>query len=42
VASVLHDRTSSRLRTTAELHSLVRLFIVLLLIEAASLVGNYY
>jgi len=42
VVSVLHDRPGGRLRTTEELRSLVRLFIVLLLIEAASLVGNYY
>ena len=42
VASVLHDRPGTRLRTTAELASLVRLFIVLLLVEAASLIGNYY
>jgi phospholipid/cholesterol/gamma-HCH transport system permease protein len=42
IASVLVDRPQHRLRTSEELASLVRLFIVLLVIEAASLVGNYY
>ena len=42
IASVLYDRPRARLRTSAELQSLVRLFLVILLIEAASLVGNYY
>ena len=42
VASVLQDHPPARLRTSPELQSLVRLFVVLLLIEAASLVGNYY
>ncbi len=42
VATVLHDRARAGLRTSAELQSLVRLFLVILLIEAASLVGNYY
>jgi phospholipid/cholesterol/gamma-HCH transport system permease protein len=39
VASVLYE---TRARASAELRSLVRLFVVLLLIEAASLAGNYY
>ncbi len=42
IASVLYDRSRARLRTSAELQSLVRLFLVILLIEATSLVGNYY
>lgn len=42
VASVLYDRSDARLRTSVELQSLVRLFLVILLIEAVSLVGNYY
>jgi phospholipid/cholesterol/gamma-HCH transport system permease protein len=29
-------------RTSADMHALVRMFSVLLLIEVASLVGNYY
>jgi phospholipid/cholesterol/gamma-HCH transport system permease protein len=41
IASVLVDRPQRQLRSSEELASLVRLFIVLLLIEAASLVGNY-
>ena len=40
IASVLDD--APRLRTSAELQGLVRMFLVILLIEAASLVGNYY
>jgi len=42
VASALQDRPRRRTRASAELQSLVRLFVVILLIEAASLVGNYY
>lgn len=42
VASALYDLPRSRSRTSAELQALVRLFLVMLLIEAASLVGNYY
>lgn len=42
VASALYDAPSGRVRTSAELRALVRLFLVMLLIEAASLVGNYY
>lgn len=41
IASVLYDRPSPRLRTSAELRGLVRLSFVILLIEIASLVGNY-
>jgi phospholipid/cholesterol/gamma-HCH transport system permease protein len=40
IASVLDD--TPRERTSAELQGLVRMFLVILLIEAASLVGNYY
>jgi len=42
LASVLHEDARRRTRTSAELRSLVRLFVMLLLIEAASLAGNYY
>jgi phospholipid/cholesterol/gamma-HCH transport system permease protein len=42
VASALHERARALSRTSAELQGLVRLFLVILLIEAASLVGNYY
>jgi len=41
-ASALYDSPGGRVRTSAELRALVRLFMVMLLIEAASLVGNYY
>jgi phospholipid/cholesterol/gamma-HCH transport system permease protein len=41
VASVL-DTPRRGARTSAELHGLVRMFLVILLIEVASLVGNYY
>jgi phospholipid/cholesterol/gamma-HCH transport system permease protein len=42
VASVLEAAPARRRRTSAELQGLVRMFMVILLIEAASLVGNYY
>jgi phospholipid/cholesterol/gamma-HCH transport system permease protein len=42
VASVMFDRPRSGVRTGWELQGLVRLFVVLLLIEAAALAGNYY
>jgi phospholipid/cholesterol/gamma-HCH transport system permease protein len=42
MATVLDDRHPSLRRTSAELQGLVRMFLVILLIEAASLVGNYY
>lgn len=41
IASVLYDRPNPRLRTSTELRGLVRLFFMILLIEIASLVGNY-
>jgi len=41
-ASALYDLPRGRIRTSGELQALVRLFLVMLLIEAASLVGNYY
>lgn len=42
VASVLDDVRPARRKTSAELQGLVRMFLAILLIEAASLVGNYY
>jgi phospholipid/cholesterol/gamma-HCH transport system permease protein len=42
MAAVLDDAPSRRRATSAELRGLVRMFIVILLIEATSLVGNYY
>ncbi len=42
VASVLYDRPNARAGTSTELQGLVRMFFVLLLIEGAALVGNYY
>ena len=42
MAAVLGDAPSRRRRASAELQGLVRMFLVILLIEAASLVGNYY
>jgi phospholipid/cholesterol/gamma-HCH transport system permease protein len=42
VASALYDAPTARSRSSAEVRALVRLFLVMLLIEAASLVGNYY
>jgi phospholipid/cholesterol/gamma-HCH transport system permease protein len=42
MAAVLDDAPARRRATSAELRGLVRMFIVILLIEAASLVGNYY
>jgi len=41
-ASVLLEPPRGRARTSAELQGLVRMFLLLLIIEAASLVGNYY
>lgn len=41
IASVLYDLPRLRARTSAELAGLVRLFLVIVLIEAVSLVGNY-
>jgi len=42
VASALYARSRARSRPSAELQNLVRMFLVILLIEAISLVGNYY
>jgi len=42
IASVLYDGPRLRTRITAEVQGLLRVFSVILLIEAASLVGNYY
>jgi phospholipid/cholesterol/gamma-HCH transport system permease protein len=42
IASVLYDLPRLRARTSAELAGLVRLFLVIVVIEAVSLVGNYY
>lgn len=42
MASALYDPPEPRVRTSAELRMLVRMFAVILLIEVVSLVGNYY
>lgn len=42
LVTVLQTPPGARARTSAELRGLVRLFLVLLLVEAASLVGNYH
>ena len=42
MASGLYDKADSGSRSSTELHGLVRMFSVILLIEVASLVGNYY
>lgn len=42
MAAVLGHGPQRRRQASAELQGLVRMFIVILLIEAASLVGNYY
>jgi len=42
VGSVLYDAGRARSRASAEMRGLVRMFLVILMIEAASLVGNYY
>lgn len=42
IATVAYEPRAAWLRTSAELQGLVRLFSVILLIEMASLVGNYY
>jgi phospholipid/cholesterol/gamma-HCH transport system permease protein len=41
-AAALDAKTVRRAGTSAELQGLVRMFLVILVIEAASLVGNYY
>ena len=42
IASALQGARRPGARASAELQSLVRMFLLILLIEAASLVGNYY
>jgi len=42
IAAVLDERPRPRSRTPVELRALVRMFVVILVIEAASLVGNYH
>lgn len=42
VASALYDGPRVRTRTSAEIQSLLRVFSMILMIEAGSLVGNYY
>ena len=42
IASVLDAVPRRRANTSAELQGLVRMFLVIVIIEAASLVGNYY
>ena len=42
MASALYGMGAASVRTSAEMRGLVRMFAVLLLIEVASLVGNYY
>jgi phospholipid/cholesterol/gamma-HCH transport system permease protein len=42
MASALYDLEGDGSRESAALQGLVRMFAVLLLIEAVSLVGNYY
>jgi phospholipid/cholesterol/gamma-HCH transport system permease protein len=42
IATVLFESGATRPRVSAELQALVRLFMVILLIEVASLIGNYY
>ena len=42
MASALYGLRGASVRTSAEMRGLVRMFAVILLIEVASLVGNYY
>lgn len=42
MASALYGMAETNTRTSAEMRGLVRMFAVILLIEMASLVGNYY
>ncbi len=42
MASALYDTVEPRFRASTELRMLVRMFAAILLIEVASLVGNYY
>lgn len=42
MASALYGMRGASVRTSAEMRGLVRMFAVILLIEVASLIGNYY
>ena len=42
MASALYGMRGTSVRTSAEMRGLVRMFAVILLIEVASLIGNYY
>jgi phospholipid/cholesterol/gamma-HCH transport system permease protein len=42
IASALYDEAPAGMRHGAELRALARMFVVILLIEMVSLVGNYY
>ena len=42
MASALYGMRGASVRTSAEMRGLVRMFAVILLVEVASLVGNYY
>ena len=42
LTSALYDASSRLSRSSVELHGLARMFAVILLVEVASLVGNYY
>ena len=42
ISSVLYDGPRVRTRSSAEIQSLLRVFSMILLIEVAALVGNYY
>lgn len=42
IGSALYDNPERRSRSSAEIRVLVRLFLVILLVEVISLVGNYY
>jgi len=42
IASVLDREPTLGARMSAELRGLLRMFLIIVIIEAASLVGNYY
>jgi len=42
MASALYGMRGTSLRSSAEMRGLVRMFAVLILVEVASLLGNYY
>ena len=42
VANALRDIPRKRARTSVELQGLVQMFVLMLVIEIASLIGNYY